>query len=264
MSKAVGAPKKLASLIKKLRTTNLAEAIGEDGSGIFQSAPASLGDPIVSELVYSLLLGDSTTGAARTAMKRLCESVVDGNELRVWMAPEIAASIGERYPGASERALRIKAALWEIHRRQHAVTLEHLRTLPAREARAYLDSIEGVTRYASARVALGCLSIPCVPLDARLAGLLAREGVLDADAPLAEAGAWLSRNIEPADAAILHRHFQAWSDDEGGTVKTRERSPEPATRRRSAQPGARPAKARTATARGTKAASSSKPTKSKG
>lgn len=259
MSKAVGSSKKLASLVKRLRAAGRTEDTVEDGAPPFQHAPGSLGEPVVTELVYSMLLCDSTTGAAKASMKRLCESVVDANELRVWMPGEIGACIGERYPGASERALRIKAALWEIQRRQHAVTLEHLAALPGREARAYLDSIEGVTRYAAARVALGCLSIPCVPLDHRLAGLLVREGVLDADAPIAEAGAWLTRNIEPAEASLVHRLFQAWSDDEGSVMKVRERVAEPAAKRRASAGGARPAKARAA-----KPASGSRATKAKG
>jgi hypothetical protein len=265
VSKAVGSLKKLAQLIKRLRAADRTEAGAQDAPTLFQHAPGSLGEPIITELVYSLLLGDSSTSAARSAMKRLTEGVVDANELRVWMPTEIASCIGERYPAACERALRIKSSLWEIQRRQHVVSLEHLTGQPAREARAYLDSIEGVTKFAASRVALGCLSIPCVPLDARLAALLTHEGVLEDDAPLNEASSWLIRNIEPADAGLIHKLFQSWSDEEGHAPKPQDHTTTDApAKRRPGKAAPRPAKARTTSTRSAKSTSSPRSSKSKG
>jgi len=264
VSKAVGSPKKLAQLIKRLRAADRTEAGAADAPTHFQHAPGSLGEPIITELVYALLLGDSSTTAARSAMKRLTEGVVDANELRVWMPMEIASCIGDRYPAAAERALRIKAALWEIQRRQHTVTLEHLAGQPAKEARAYLESIEGVTKYAAARVALGCLSIPCVPLDSRLAALLAREGVLEDDAPIHEACNWIGRNIETSEASLIHRLFQSWSDEEGHAPKPHEVATDSPATRRARKTAPRAKKARATSSQGAKSAPSSRASKSKG
>ena len=113
--------------------------------------PAPIEDPL-EQLVSSLLLWESTASKAEAARRRLIAAVVDINELRVCLPEEIVALLGERYPRGEERALRLRAALNDIYVREHAVSLEHLKKMNKRDARQYLESLEGVPQYVAARV----------------------------------------------------------------------------------------------------------------
>jgi endonuclease III len=227
---------------------------------------AALGDAGVTELVHALLLTDATTQAAKGAMKRLCELVVDANELRVLMPEEIEGALGERYPAASVRARRIRAVLGDIHRRQHCVSLAHLGGASARDIRAYLESLEGVTHFAAARVALLGFTLPAIPVDTRLAQLLADEGVVEEGAPPCDIAAWIEKQIAASEAVAVHGALQAWSDEHGQSARSRERAAEPTPRKAIAP--AKPAKATTkALAKPSKpraAAGTSRTTKPKG
>ena len=205
-------PKPLAALLKKLRTRF---ARPED-----QPPPASPhghadADPLVAELVYSLLLWECAAGQAVGAFRRLVEGSVDFNEVRVFLPDETLALVGERYPLARERCERLRAALNDLFRRRHALTLSHLREMSARDAREFLESLEGVPQFVAARVALLGLEAHAVPVDRRLRALLLSAGVGEPEHDEAALGAYLERHVRAAEAREVHELLRAWSDDEG-------------------------------------------------
>lgn len=177
-------------------------------------------DPLLHLFVYSFLLWDASTGQARAAMKRIRETFVDYNELRIAFADEIAAAFGERYPRGYERALRLRSSLHDIFRREHALSLQSLNDLSKREAGAYLDSIDGTPAYVAARVLLMGLKGHAIPVDQRIADLLAAEAVLSDDVTDAESAAkWLERQIRAGESLPVAMLLQAWSDDQGATPR---------------------------------------------
>lgn len=200
--------RRFASLLKKMRTRHAAAAPPAPD-------PADDSDPLVDHVVFSLMLWEASSGQARAAFKRLREAYVDYNELRVCMPDELADVLGERYPLAHERARRLRAALSDVYRREHAVSLTHLTQIGKREARAYLDSLDGLTPFVSARVVLLALNGHAVPCDERLRDLLAEAGVMDADTSAGMAGSWLERHVDHTDALKAHAVLQAWSDEHG-------------------------------------------------
>lgn len=177
-------------------------------------------DPLLNLFVYSFLLWDASTGQARAALKRIRETFVDYNELRIAFADEIAAAFGERYPRGYERALRLRSSLHDIFRREHSLSLHSLNELSKREARAYLDSIDGTPAYVSARVLLLGLGGHAIPVDQRIADLLAAEAVLSDDVTDADSAAsWLERQIRAGEATPIALVLQAWSDDQGAAPR---------------------------------------------
>jgi len=169
------------------------------------------GDPI-EQFLFSLLLWETTTAKAQLALRRLLETFVDVNDIRIAMPEEIIESLGPRYPLVDERALRIRAALNDIFRREDHVSLERLRECSKRDARRYLDSIDGAPQFVAARVCLVSLGAHAAPLDGRLHALLSARSVLDANLMVEEAGAQLERRIRAADALDTYLLLQAWSD----------------------------------------------------
>jgi len=182
-------------------------------------------DPMLHLFVYSFLLWDASTGQARAALKRIRETFVDYNELRIAFADEIAAAFGERYPRGYERALRLRSSLHDIFRREHSLSLQSLSELSKREARTYLDSIDGTPAYVSARVLSLGLGGHAIPVDQRIADLLAAEAVLGDDVTDADSAAsWLERQIRAGEATSVALTLQAWSDDQGAAPRRERRA----------------------------------------
>jgi endonuclease III len=184
---------------------------------------------VLDELVFSMLLWEATTSQAKAAFKRLRDSFVDLNDVRVAMDEEIAASIGERYPLSRERARRIRAALNDVYRRFHAVSLASARELSKRDAKALLVSLEGVPLFASHRVLLVELGIHAIAVDERLREMLMEEGVLDEANDVSSATAFLERHIASDDALCVAGLLQEWADQQSGSPK-KERKSEPANK----------------------------------
>ncbi|RMD66823.1 MAG: hypothetical protein D6824_00050 [Planctomycetota bacterium] len=175
-------------------------------------APPDDGASLRHRLVFSFLLWNATTTHALRGLAKLEKTFVDINDLRIAMIDEIVDTLGKRYPLVQERAMRMRAALNDVFRREHSVDLERLRDLPKREARAWLDSLDGAPQYVAARVALLGLGAHSVPVDDRLAALLCKRCRLSRTPDPEALGAFLEKRIRAADAPVAHSALQAWSD----------------------------------------------------
>lgn len=222
MTGSDAAIRKLTTLLKRLRTQH--EPVTPPA---VQPEPPDAFDQVVHQLVYSMLLWEASSGQSRAAFKRLRESVVDYNELRVCIADEIGHMLGDRYPLALERALRLRTTLNDLFNRQHAVALAHLKDSPKREARAALDALDGIPPFVAARVALIEFDAHALPCDERLRDLLAKEGVAEDDAPPHEVASWLERHVRHEECLETHLLLQAWSDEHGHPPRREHRRPAP-------------------------------------
>ena len=230
--------KKLASLLKKLK-----------GQHEGLSAPTITPDPpdefdvLVHQLLFSMLLWEASTGQAKAAIKRVRDSVVDYNELRVCVPDEVAMVLGEKYPLGHERAMRLRSTLNDIYHRQHSITLAHLPEMGKREARHYLESLEGCPGFVASRLCLLGNIGHAVPVDERLCELLIGEGVLEAGTTLDTAAGWLDRHVRAEDALETYLLLQAWSDEHGHPPKREKRPVQPPPALAAASPGeTRPAR----------------------
>lgn len=233
--------KKLAALLKKLRGTYGDPCADPAGEGRPESA-----DPLLWQLVYSFLCWESTPSKASAANRRLHAAVVDYNEMRVCLADELVGMIGDRYPRAQERVTRLRSTLNELYRREHAVTLGPAASMGKREARLYLESLEGMPPYAAARLILLAMSGHAFPLDERLHAVLAEEEAVPADLSLADASGWLERQFRAGEAAPAYLLLEAWMNDrpapKTGSRKPATKAPDDeAARRPAAKPATRPA-----------------------
>jgi len=206
--------KKLNALLKKLRGqyTELA------APGVTPEPPDEI-DPYVHQLMFSMLCWEASTGQARNALKRVRESVVDYNELRVCVSDEVAHIIGDKYPLGLERAIRIRTTLNDIFNRQHGISLKHLAEASKREARQYLDSLPGCPSYVAARMCVVCGLGHAVPVDERLLDLLVAEHVLDEKMTVEQGASWLEHHIKAEESLEVYLLLQAWSDEHGHAPK---------------------------------------------
>lgn len=221
--------RKLAALLRGLRAAH-----GELAAEPWLPPPADGHDPLIHQFIYSFLLWEWRAGPAAVALDRLLRTVVDANELRVCLPEEIAAAAGDTTPHAIERASRMRAALNEVYRREHIVTLAPAAALAKRDARAYLESLEGVPAFVAARMVLLALGGHAFPLDDRLHAALDAEQALPPALPLADAAGWLERHFHAGEAAPAYLLMEAWLD---ALPEPAEPAPRPDAER-DTQPGA--------------------------
>ncbi|MFG0307513.1 MAG: hypothetical protein ACF8Q5_15025 [Phycisphaerales bacterium JB040] len=184
--------------------------------------PQDLGDDTMRSLLYALLQTDATTSQALNAIGRIHGAVVDINELRIAYPDEIAGMLGPRYPKVAERSERIRAVLCDVFKREHELSLASLHEMPKREARSYLEGLEGMPLAAALRVGLTAFSIHGVPVDDRLGEALIAEGVFEQGRPTGEMSGSLERAVRAADSLDTVLRLEAWAD--GSTGKPRRKS----------------------------------------
>ncbi len=208
--------KRFAALVKRLKGEHdtAAEATAEP------PAPSMAeGDAVLDQVVQSFMLWETTTAQAAAGMKRLREAFVDLNELRVCFPEEISTAIGERFPRSRERATRLRAVLNDIYRREHGLSLSRLVEQPKRDARSYLESLEGMPPFVAARVALLCFGGHAVPIDERLLAMLSAERAVEPDVGVEDAAGWIERQVRANEAAATHQLLRRWADEDGGAPR---------------------------------------------
>lgn len=190
--------KALAGLLKKLR-------------GKYKTEPPPPRDP-VTQLVVGFLQWEAGGEEAEQALERIMAHMVDTNDLRISLDHEILHFLGADYPLAHERVARMRESLNEVYRREHAMELHSISGKSKKDQRAYMDSLPGMTPYVSALVMLLAYGAHAMPVDHKLAALLAKEGAIERGMEPAEAENHLLRHIRADDALESHQLLQAWSD----------------------------------------------------
>lgn len=166
----------------------------------------------IEQLIYAFLLWETTRQRANAAFKRITESFVDYNDLRVARPHDLAESLGKTYPLAEERSVRMLTALNEIYLREYEVSIDNILSGSKREAKKYLDSLEGMSPFVAARVMLYGAGAHAIPVDERLLKVLTSLGVFEEDTELEEAASAIERAIKAADGQSAADRLQQLSD----------------------------------------------------
>ncbi len=191
--------KKLNSLMKKLKTR--------------YKNPEDPGYEPTTQLIMAFLQADASRRKAEQAYDALMEHMVDNNELRVSHTQEIIEVIGDKYPRAHWRVERMRESLNEVYRREHDIKMVKAAGMNKKDQRHYLDTLPGITPYVAASVMLLSFGGHAIPVDDKLASLLAREGVVDEGVPPADVEALLLRQFKAGEQSVeAHLLLQSWSD----------------------------------------------------
>jgi len=165
----------------------------------------------VAVLIHSFLLWEAGSAQALEAFRRIQESTVDFNELRVSLPQELVAVVGPAYPRVEERLRRLRACLNEVFKREHAVRLP----TPAgkRDIKVYVESLQGiVVPFVAARVLLQCFGVHGVPVDEQTRALLADQGLCQPTDDLVEVAGMLARHVKSEQAESAHEALQGLVD----------------------------------------------------
>lgn len=186
-------------------------------------------EPLLNELVFSMLLWESSIEHALRGADRISTDLVDLNEMRVCTPDELSAILGSRMPRSLERADRLILILNTIYERQNALSLAGLKEMSKKDVKEYLSSIDGLTEYATGRVILLGLGWHAFPLDDRIARLLGAKGIISAGSDLDQQTQQLERGVRASDALQTYTLIERWSQEQraagrsrsGGTRRTK-------------------------------------------
>ena len=200
-------PTKLSALLKKHRASSAESPLPEN---------VATEDPI-SVLIHSWLLWEASTEHASVAMGKLMEARVDVNEIRVSLPHELAPAIGKRYPRLEERLGGLKRSLHAIYMRRHEISLDYVREKGKRDAKAEIESLDGMNAFVSGRLLRLSFDVHAMPADEQLSLLLHELGVIDEVVDHETLATWLASAIKADDGpsaidAIQAAVDLAWSD----------------------------------------------------
>ena len=201
----------MGELIKEL-SSSYGDAGGVSCASLI--APTDLSnDPLISELVFSMLVWEASIAHAVEASACIHRELIDLNELRVCTAGELAAILPSRYPRAQERSERLLSVLNTIFRREHQLSLTHLREMNKREVIAYFESIDGLAVFASSRVILLGLGWHAFPMDDWLTKQLASRGITETSLGIEEQTTRMERLVRASDSLKYYTLVEHWASD---------------------------------------------------
>lgn len=207
MSTKQAAAKKFSALLKKC----LAAYKGED-------PPPR--DP-VAQLVVGFLQYNAKRDQAEDAFAALMDEMIDINDLRVSHPHELVGIIGDDYPSAAERIIRLRESLNNVYLREHDIQMNSISGKGKKEQRTYLDTLPGITPYVAAQVTLLSFGGHALPIDDNLCAALIEEGCLEPDTTPDHAEGSLLRQVKAGDALEAHLALQHWVDHRKKTSRSK-------------------------------------------
>ena len=156
-------------------------------------------DPL-HRLAVGILSVSCTEKQAEEAIKRLLSIMVDWNEVRVSRPLEVHKATGRLIPNGQERVRRLVRAMGAVFDRENRLSLDRLYDIGRREARQYLEGLDGADEYATASVFLWSLGGHAIPVNDRLLEALRSKDLVHPNATRAEVQAFLERHVSAAEA----------------------------------------------------------------
>ncbi len=183
---------------------------------------------VTAELILACLSEYNPENKARAALNKLRNHFVDFNELRVSRSTEVIEALGKNFQEARPTAERILKILRQVFRKMHSMDLESLRLMGKREAKTYIESLEGITPYVVSRVMMRGLDGHAFPMHEPMLKMLRAEEVVDAQAAADEVQGFLERQITSARIhkvyALLRRHADHFKGVKSLHTKTKKKT----------------------------------------
>lgn len=182
---------------------------------LVKASPARKPDPVdpITRLIRAFLEYDCDEARASAAERKIMETMVDFNELRVTPAIELAALLGVRYPFAESRCSALHRTLQSIFDREHQMRLERLKEMKKTEIRPYFQSLAGISPYVEAAVCVDSFGVAAAPIDTKLLLWLVSKDVLPEGLDLKTAQGIIEKHVKATEAEDFFHGSRKEIDD---------------------------------------------------
>lgn len=157
-------------------------------------------DEPLRRLAIAILGVETIEQEAVSAIDRAFTTMVDWNELRVSSAQELNKATGNTIPHGVEHCQKLLDALQAVYDRENLLSLDRLHNMGRREARHYLEQLNGLDEYGVASVVLWSLGGHAIPVNDRLLEGLRHAELVNPSADRAEVQAFLERHVSANEA----------------------------------------------------------------
>lgn len=177
----------------------LKRAYSKQRQAVTRSDIPDLMDPFTC-LATAVLAEESTEVEAKRVVGRILDTMVDWNEARVSDGIELNRAAGNTMQHGVRRCEKLIVAIQSVFDNENRLSLDRLKGVGRRDARQYLENLDGVSEYVVASVLLWSLGGHAIPVNDRLLNALREADVVFPTATRAEVQAFMERHISASDA----------------------------------------------------------------
>lgn len=173
----------------------------------------------VDALVYAVVSEKITESQAESAIKKLRDTFVDFNDVRVARPEEICEALGDGFPFAAEIAGTLTGLLMAVFNKYNMLNLQGLRKLGKRPAKLMLEKLAGATPFIVDYCMLTAMEGHAIPLTQKMTEYLKANELISANAGYEEIEGFLLRQISMKNAyefySLLRRESESQKTGKG-------------------------------------------------
>ncbi len=171
----------------------------------------------IRQLAVAVMGVSCAPNEAERRVKQLVETMVDWNEVRVSTPLEVCIACGITASDGLEQATQLIRVLRSIYHKENLVSLDRLKSLGRREARQYLEQIDGIDPYTVAAIVLWSLGGHAIPVNDRLLHVLRDGDLVNPESDRGEIQAFLERHVPANQAKEFCLTMQSYKPKAGGS-----------------------------------------------
>lgn len=158
---------------------------------------------VIEDLVVAVLEENAASVSARSAYRKIMSGMVDFNDLRVTTPHDLARRLDRSISNPAEKAERLSMILNQIFDKKNSLSLDSLRKSSRRDARKFLDLLDGITPFVSATVVQRSLGGHAIPVDDAVLRFLVDNDLAPENTSIEDVQAFLERHVGSADVPLF-------------------------------------------------------------
>ncbi len=182
-------------------------------------------DEPVEAIVYAIISENISEAEAQSAIRRIGDSFVDLNDLRVSRAEEIAEKLELETPVIRDAALALTKALGAVFNKHNIVSLKTLKKIGKRSARQLLEKIEGTSFFVVNYCMLTSLQGHAIPLTKKMIEYLKTNKMVHPEADEQDIEGFLARQVSAENAYEFYALLRRESESHKAEARAKGKSP---------------------------------------
>lgn len=168
-------------------------------------------DDSTRALLMGVLCNYASEQRAAAAMRKLMETSVDLNDLRVTPVADLVSSIGTDFPNVRQAAQEVMQVLNSVFNSLHHLDLSFLKSQARKNVASFLQGLDGLTPHAAAFFRNRYLNQSDIPLDDNMVAYLQRSDCLPEGTSVEEAQRFIGDTFKDKDAQNFYCLFKKYA-----------------------------------------------------